>query len=125
MFLIRRKADQKFYKNYGYHSGYGKEHWTKTLSECKPFKTIGGAKTSRAWNGHKYIQTEHICADCLSRPNRPWYHVFYGGRPRYGKRETLKMWEERNNRQPCWMRVKMTDEENPLEIIEVKMTLSR
>jgi hypothetical protein len=55
-YLIQRKSDGMFLKNKDYHS-YGcgfrspEEHnFTKNKSECKPFKSLSGAKHSRVWD---------------------------------------------------------------------------
>ncbi len=103
MFLIRRKVDGKFFKNKT-RPDYDKaeNNWSEKMSECNPFKTTAGAKTSRGWAGTKTILTDKACSECLSS-NTPRY--------RYD------CWNR------CWKRIPMTPEECPFEIVKVFLTL--
>jgi len=108
MYLIQRKSDGKFFKNKTY-SGYNHDcfsdekdaHWSVNADECKPFKTIGGAKSSRGWVGHKRIldpaKNCKICFENNKPTNGHWY---------------------------CWRFVKRTEEELPYRIVSVNVTMS-
>src|ERR1035437_9540769 len=113
MYLIQRKSDGKFFKNKTY-SGYNHDsfsdekdaHWSVNADDCKPFKTIGGAKSSRGWVGHKRVlivldgdkdaaQKCEICFENNKPTNGHWHH---------------------------WKRVKRTEEELPYRVVSVAVT---
>lgn len=125
MFLIRRKSDEMFYGS--------REVWTKHIAKARPFKTPGGAKSSRGWGGWKTVMTPDICIACMGAKYRNWSHLYSERylRPRWrgvkaiSKEERLQQWITRSGgRKPCWHTTRMTDKENPLEVVKIQMTLT-
>lgn len=108
MYLIQRKSDGKFFKNKDYrgynHDSFSDEkdsHWSENKELCKPFKTIGGAKSSRGWVGYKRIldpaQDCKICFEANKPANGHWHH---------------------------WKFVKRTEEELPYRVVPVTITMN-
>jgi hypothetical protein len=129
MYMIQRKADKFFYKNGGGSSwDVSRTGWSPRLSDCRPFKTIGGAKTSRGWNGWKTVLTADACEICQQAKYHRYEHTFSerynNSRWRKGTPETIHTWITKNGRKPCFHTYRMSDEENPLHIVPVKMQLA-
>ena len=106
MYLIQRKSDGKYFRNRdfkGYYSDkYGKVEdagWTKHKSECKPFKTVNGAKQSRGWVSKKFIRSDEQCPLCQ------------------------KGVEHSEDYYKHWKCVERTEEELPYRIVEVKVSI--
>jgi len=121
MYLIQRKSDGMFFLNKGFHSFHEHSHadnmkgefgaghpsnWTKNKSECRPFKTIGGAKSSRGWVHTLYFNAAD-CYKCkvMGIDDRGYYD--------------MPLADRRNHNHFR----KMTEAEQPYRIIEVKVSI--
>jgi len=110
MYIIRRKEDGFYYNS----------RWRRRKDEARLFKSLTSAKCSRGWKNYKIVKTKYACAQCAALSEKdhirsPYYHTYYG--------KSIKYFENRHNRKPCWKKVTLTDEENPLEILKVKVEL--
>jgi len=130
MYLIQRKADGLFYKNSNSYVQFPQTNWSARLGDCRPFKTTGGAKTSNGWNEWKTTLTPDACEKCKVVPHKNygcyWEHTFS---ERYGVigarlRPNIHFWIEKNGRKPCFIISRISEEENPLRIVPVKMQLA-
>lgn len=117
MFVIRRKYDSMFV-------GSGNHGWTKSILRARCFKNKGAAKNCRSWHEFKSFLTEHACSNCKNSRSGYWSHTYEQDKPStryYG--ETIEQWSVRNHRAPCFIRRRLTSEENPLEIIPITLSI--
>lgn len=75
MFLLQRKKDGKYWNNSGRRQS---DKWVDTPSECRPFRTIGAVRHSRA------------CYGAMPSMNKPPVGAHY------------KLWEEYWKRCSAW-----------------------
>jgi hypothetical protein len=127
MYIIQRKADGLFYKNGSGYYSTPHSAWSSRLSDCRPFKTIGGAKTSSGWNGWKTALTADACEVCQNAKYDRYEHTFserYNNSRWRRDPQTIQNWITKNGRKPCFITSRYSDEENPRRIVPVSMQLA-
>jgi hypothetical protein len=130
MYLIQRKADGFFYKNGGGYLSVPEMGWSAQVAACRPFKTIGGAKTSRGWNEWKTTLTDDACEVCQKSKYNNYEHTFserpyarhYG--PNRRQIPNLDAWIAQKGRKPCFITSRWSEEENPRRIVPVRIQLA-
>ena len=112
MFLIRRKADGRFFKNGGWGSEEEqKTNWTHNPSKCRPFKSKAGAKQSRGWVKTTPVDNYH---ELLSEweDYRDW------------RRSEQELGNDVPYKEYPNLYRKMTEEESPYEVVEIEVSVT-
>lgn len=129
MYLIQRKADGFFYRNGGGYISVPEAGWSSQVAACRPFKTIGGAKTSSGWNDWKTVLTNDACEDCktarYSNHNHTFSERYFGWSRGRSRKANVNEWMEKHNgKAPCLHTSRMSEEENPRRIVPVRIQLA-